>query len=411
MTPYQQFIFSRSRNANLTGLIVALTMLVAFYKIDSLVLPEDMAPIGSLVRFGLLLPLLIIAFVSCFRRQNMLFSYTTTTAILFFMFWWYFALLDSNTDSPLPLFTATLQALIVSSLLITLPLKAHLFSLSVIGLLVISALLFFPFTEQKQSIVFGLGCGGAVLLLSHLVLLRERRNRELFTAFQTSHSRLRARKAWNNFISKRVQALNEENTKTIHSQLQQLARDNPDSRFLSRAHHSISEIANLMHRFSSSNDWSRFYDPGKRHLFSMQQHVLEVLAETQIKHVNAKFHINVTKDFECQVEKSLITRLLVNIIENALRASTHGAPVFIEINADKVVAIENTGAPLDRPLSELTTPGRKHSNPGQFGLGLYVCSKICKANGLGLIGKNTKTGVRFEIHFAPGSQLAKELSC
>ena len=401
MSPYQQFVFAHSRNVNLTGLTVVIVWLAVLFEFDALVLPESLVPFATIVRYGILIPQLLVALLLCYRQQYKWFTYITTSAVLTFSFWWHATLISLDPVPMFGLFTATVNVLIGCSLLFALPLKVHLFCLSFISTGVITALFFSSIDQPKQSLIFALGTGGTIALLTHGVVLRDRRYRALYKAIQASSKRLESRTKWNNFISRNVNDLNHTRTTKIHALLQQLSKSNSEYRFLNRALDCLTEINSLMKRFSSQHDWSRFSHPGEHDLFSAQDHLLGLLAELQIKHPDVRFKINMESDFQCQMEKGLFTRLLVNLLENAIRASSPETAILVEINKDNVISIENHGPPLELPLSELIKPGQQSGNPGKFGLGLYVCSKICKANGLQLVGRNTKRGVRMAVHFAP----------
>lgn len=100
-------------------------------------------------------------------------------------------------------------------------------------------------------------------------------------------------------------------------------------------------------------------------------------------------------------DKELLTVLLENLVENALRYATD----FIELEAEEledntVIHVKNNGEQIpDKDLEHIFNPFRKGSK-GQYGLGLAIVKMICELHDGYPTVTNDEDGVRFSMVIA-----------
>jgi two-component system sensor histidine kinase KdpD len=111
-----------------------------------------------------------------------------------------------------------------------------------------------------------------------------------------------------------------------------------------------------------------------------------------------------------QVDAPLITQVLVNLLDNAVRHTPAGTRIAIGAHADADcvrVTVEDDGPGLPPGDPEMLFAkfqrGREESNAGGAGLGLAICRAIVNAHG-GRIGASRREprGSRFEFSLPTG---------
>ena len=100
-------------------------------------------------------------------------------------------------------------------------------------------------------------------------------------------------------------------------------------------------------------------------------------------------------------DSALVSRLIANLLDNAVRYNDPGGRVVIRTatqNGHAVVSVVNTGPTVDpdqvtqmfEPFQRLT--GRTQSGDGHHGLGLSIVSAIASAHGAAISAEPQVTG-------------------
>ena len=401
MASYSQFVFDRARIINLAGLTIGLATVLLYHDIDSLVLSPSSVPLATFIRFAVFSPLILASIYFCLKRQRRPFLVCSTLTVLAIIIWWYSILLIDSEDSLLALFAVTIQFTVFSSLLLHLPLKNQLLLIAATAIASLIAVLMSSHVEPAQRAIFGFGIAAVLVLTTHWCVSRDARYRALYQHFSLSTARIRSRNDWNAFLSQTVNSLRESTIQEIRELLIKSEANIPSSAFLKRAQESAREIANLMERFSQKTDWTEFINANIRAKYSVKSHLSGVVSELRLKSPSATIKLHIEEDFDSSIDRELLTRLIANLAENAIRFATPDTPIVISILKEDTITIDNTGPQLSKTLEELSQPGMQSEKPGRFGLGLYVCSKICKSNGINLAAINMTTGVRMQLQFSP----------
>jgi signal transduction histidine kinase len=119
----------------------------------------------------------------------------------------------------------------------------------------------------------------------------------------------------------------------------------------------------------------------------------EVQAELQQKLLNKNINLNMdiqTSDVALKIEKDLLTQVLINLVDNAIKFSYSGSSITIEIKREHshlVIAVKDNGIGFENAKSELlfkkfTSMVRLGTaNEKSTGIGLYLCNQIVKKSG------------------------------
>jgi signal transduction histidine kinase len=406
MVPYEQFVFNKTRKINVTGLIVGLAIALLYQEADFLILPQELWLHATLFRFGFVIPLFLMSIYFCFARKRALFLITTTALVTVTTCFWYWALLIADSVSLTALtalLAVTIQAVAFCSLLLHLPIKFHYSFLFLLGALSILALLSQASAATQTLSAFGVAIIGLVTLSSSWVTTREKRYRRLYRALDASKARITTRSAWNDFLTEKVGLLRQQELPTLQYLLEAFNTDAHQLTFASRARDCLQEIDYLMARFARKTEWVNFVNRKDAHGYFVGGYLEKLIPELEAKYNGCSITLSVEKDFETMLAPDLFTRLITNLIENAHRAAKPNSPITIKVTESLKVVISNQGPPLSKTFAELTRAGEQSENAGKFGLGLYICSRICSANGIGLDGKNTNVGVSIQLDFEPSS--------
>ena len=115
---------------------------------------------------------------------------------------------------------------------------------------------------------------------------------------------------------------------------------------------------------------------------------------------------DIKSDIIINVNPNLWSKVLSNILGNAVRYSPHSENVFISLQTKKsenILTIENTGVSIaEEELQNLFTPfyradQSRNKATGGSGLGLYIVKTILDLHNFSYNIKNTKQGVIFTI--------------
>lgn len=115
---------------------------------------------------------------------------------------------------------------------------------------------------------------------------------------------------------------------------------------------------------------------------------------------------DIKSDIIINVNPNLWSKVLSNILGNAVRYSPHGENVFISLQTKKsenILTIENTGVSIaEEELQNLFTPfyradQSRNKATGGSGLGLYIVKTILDLHNFSYNIKNTEQGVIFTI--------------
>lgn len=406
MVPYEQFVFNKTRKINVTGLIVGLAIALLYQKADFLILPQELWLHATLFRFGFVIPLFLMSIYFCFVRQRVLFLISTTALVTVTTSFWYWALLKAGSVSLTALtalLTVTIQAMAFCSLLLHLPVKLHHGFLVLLGALAIIALFSQANAATQALSAFGISIIGLVTLSGSWVTTREKRYRKLYRALDASMASITARSAWNDFLTEKVSLLQQQELPTVQYSLEAIDTGANQFTFASRAKDCLQEIDYLMARFARKTEWVNFVNRKDASGYFVGRYLEKLIPELEAKYNRCSIRLLVEKDFEAMLAPDLFTRLITNLIENAHRAAKPNSPITIKVTESLKVVISNQGPPLSKTFAELTRAGEQSENAGKFGLGLYICSRICSTNGIGLDGKNTNVGVSIQLDFEPSS--------
>ncbi len=103
------------------------------------------------------------------------------------------------------------------------------------------------------------------------------------------------------------------------------------------------------------------------------------------------------EDFLIDVDPSLFTTVLKNLIDNGIKFSPDHT-VTIEATPERI-AIRSRGAPLSHPLEYYTEPfSQEHKRDHGFGLGLYIVKSILEAHGFKFGYRHERGENIFEIN-------------
>ena len=403
MASYEQFAFEKARTLNLVGISLALVTTLIYHYVDAVLLPSELHAIATSIRLGINTPLTIITFYFCYKRLARPFMGCATAIMFTNLFWWYWAFHQENEVRLPGLLAISAQVLTFANVLLQLHYRVHIFILLMTCGLTIAAVM----VNQDQSFVhlatFSIGMAGLIALTFIWVYFREAHTLRMYRLSIKADRRLLSRKSWNTFLSSTISDVSQTSLAQVETNLAQLESNQATNHLLLRAKESASELRQLLKRFSQTTDWSAVVKKSDQRDYSVSEHILRLLPELRIKHSGSELALDVTHDFNTNIEPELLTRLIANLTENACRHAIPGTVVQMSIEQDKTVAVKNKGPQLTKPLRELIKPGAQSSSPGRFGLGLYVCAKICQSNGIELVAQNTKDGVCMQLRFEPNT--------
>ena len=144
----------------------------------------------------------------------------------------------------------------------------------------------------------------------------------------------------------------------------------------------------------------------------LRQITNEVQAELQQKLLNKNINLNMdiqTSDVALKIENNLLTRVLINLVDNAIKFSHSGSCITIEIKREHshlIIAVKDNGIGFENAKSELlfkkfTSMGRLGTaNEKSTGIGLYLCNQIIKKSGGSLYAESSgaENGAIFYIN-------------
>ena len=121
-----------------------------------------------------------------------------------------------------------------------------------------------------------------------------------------------------------------------------------------------------------------------------------VMFETQIENKNIKIIKNLNNE-TIEIDKEDLTRLIDNILSNAIKYSNNNGEIYINLK-NGLFSVLNEGE--IKNLKEITKKFvRENSSEGGFGLGLFIVKEICKRYGFKFEIKNQENFVKVSINF------------
>ena len=129
-----------------------------------------------------------------------------------------------------------------------------------------------------------------------------------------------------------------------------------------------------------------------------------------IEDKSLKLIYKVENNLSIKADREKITKVLNNLINNAIKYSPKGEKIIVKAYKSKasktvVLEIENTGVTIEhRHLGEVFNPffrveKSRNRKTGGSGLGLYIVSKILKSHNLYYKIESKKNSVIFTIYF------------
>lgn len=104
-------------------------------------------------------------------------------------------------------------------------------------------------------------------------------------------------------------------------------------------------------------------------------------------------------------EAMQLTRLMSNLLDNAIKYVPTGGTVTFKVNSGPVIEIADNGPGIEPDLRthlfERFRRGAVHSTRGGHGLGLALARAVCERHGLTIAALDNHPGVRFEIKPEP----------
>ena len=125
----------------------------------------------------------------------------------------------------------------------------------------------------------------------------------------------------------------------------------------------------------------------------------ELIAQKKLE-----LEMHIKQGIMIQGDGMLLTKMLDNVLMNAILYSPPGASIYVEVE-DCIFRVENTGVSIpEEMLPQLFTPfyrveQSRSRKSGGSGLGLYLVKTILDRHGASCIIENIEKGVRFTAHF------------
>lgn len=179
--------------------------------------------------------------------------------------------------------------------------------------------------------------------------------------------------------------------------------------YLEKCRDAVSNLSNMVQEIL---DVSRLNisDNNKEYRDLNLEDILEGMIESYKIIAKAK-HINMTIDysnsFKVNTNESLLTKLLSNIISNAVNYTNEGKNIDIYFK-DQSIIVENECTPIpDEHLEHIfeafyRVDFDRNKNTGGNGLGLYIVKQILTTIDVDYSFKATDTGMRFIVNFKKG---------
>jgi signal transduction histidine kinase len=138
--------------------------------------------------------------------------------------------------------------------------------------------------------------------------------------------------------------------------------------------------------------------------------VRDITASLLVRFANARFQVNIPADMPpVQADKTGLTSVLQNLLENAVKYAPQGAPVVLTVERkDGKVRLQVADQGQGIPESEKKAVFEKfyrlgnadRPNTSGTGLGLYIVDQVVKAHGGTIVVTDNKpTGTIFTIEF------------
>ena len=132
------------------------------------------------------------------------------------------------------------------------------------------------------------------------------------------------------------------------------------------------------------------------------------ISEVQMLAKQKKIYIYnlMPQHFVINANKNLFSKVLANIIGNAIEYSPQNSEVIIYIKKDNILSITNTNAYINpHDLESIFEPFYRveksmNRNTGGSGLGLYIVKNILNLHGIKYNMENTERGVEFQMYLS-----------
>ncbi|HVB83294.1 MAG TPA: HAMP domain-containing sensor histidine kinase [Rhodanobacteraceae bacterium] len=127
-----------------------------------------------------------------------------------------------------------------------------------------------------------------------------------------------------------------------------------------------------------------------------------------LEDLGRRFDVAIAPDLRTHGDRALLTQLLVNLIENALRHTAAGTPITLRLEAGArgpVLSVADAGpgipeADRARVLGRFVRLDTARSTPGS-GLGLALVAAVADLHGIALAFEDNHPGLRVRLDFPP----------
>lgn len=117
----------------------------------------------------------------------------------------------------------------------------------------------------------------------------------------------------------------------------------------------------------------------------LRESVVSLYTDFEEKKIELEIEIP-ERDFPLEMDQTQMSRVIINILTNALKYNDAGTKVQVRLDEDYHIRIADTGAPIEEELAEhifepFSRGDRARSTKGGSGLGLSIAHKIVEMHG------------------------------
>ncbi|KZX83438.1 hypothetical protein A3715_04885 [Oleiphilus sp. HI0009] len=410
---FTTYALEQSSRQNKIGVVIGSATAFVYAPIDYFLFPDHFVAgiFGAILRGLIAAPLLILA-LYLLKKEDYESADKAIALAMILLVSWATLFYASQLDTP-ALIAFLLQIHVYMIACLTLSKKRLLLIAKcniILGILAASYMLW----HQQYSYT-------GLLLLTYITLALSTyfwalsSNNTLKREYEITRNNLaivNSRESWNGILKTLTKDAFNKKISAIRSSLNALSTSGSSNQHVKRLNHSLNEISTISQTLLSDLDW---YD-SENHIqeqtnYSILEHVSLLTHELQTTYSTANINLFCSRDFDIELAPALLTRLITNITNNAIRHRNKDTAISIEIQKGRTLLIKNKGPRLPASLNELTIENRQGSVHGEYGLGLNVCKNICIANGILFNATSEKGLVVFQMIFpALQSNMSRELA-